>query len=341
MSPKLLAVTSALLLIYSSATHATPIRIVTEALVGTVKRTSSLVATYAAAHTLSGTGGPGLSPGPCVNGSVIGTGKSCQSNDFFGHPTPPGNDGALATAFASSRLLGFDTIAETHTWTTKGDFAVAGAYAKGGKNVDTSGAVQFNLNVKLGRLALTAALDPGWSSYELLISDLDPYSTYAPFDVPTVLLPAEVAEDGTLWNSATTSQALPDETYYWLKLDFNGTTGAFHVQNTSNYLAPGYSLLTNDDFVFDSCISEVDQDGNPVCRPGIVLDPAKYADDQFDLLLPGGSADTLVSVDARQLDYAVPEPISIALFAVGLGALGYTRRRDSRNQHSAEYALGQ
>lgn len=335
MRLKLLAVTSALLLIYSSATHATPIRIATEVLVETVKRTSSLVATYAAAHQISGTGGPGLNPGLCVSGSVIGTGKNCLSSDFFGHPTPPGNDGALASAFASSRLLGFDTIAETHTWSTKGDFAVAGSYAKGGKNVDTSGTVQFNLNVNLGRLALTAAVDPGWSSYELLISDLDPYSTYAPFGVPNTALPAEVAEDGTLWDSVTTNQTLPTERYYWLKLDFNGTTGAFHVQNTSNYLAPGYSLLTDEDFMFDSCISEVDQDSNPVCRPGIVLDPLKYADDQLELLLPGGSADTLISVDALQLDYAVPEPISIALFAVGLGALGHTRRRSSRNQRSA------
>jgi hypothetical protein len=235
--------------VVSPRADANPITVAVEALEATVDRFAAIAITYAAAHTVTGTGAMGS--GLCVDVNILGGTANCASVDSVTHDRPPGNDVALASAFASS---GRNITHDPNTFTDKGDLAIAGAYAKGGGVVRTSGDVSFDITLNLGSVSVNAAADPGLASYGVSVSN-------AGLGALNRTLPPDVIREAVQQNGGPPVQQ-PDGRYYDLRIDFNAETGELRVVNTSQFMTAG-TLLTADDFE-TSLFSVVDPLGNSV-----------------------------------------------------------------------------
>ena len=206
----------------------------------------------------------------------------------------------------------------TNAIARKGDFAVAGAFAKAGLKFSADGGLDFKLGAKLGPLTVTASTDPGITDYHLQISDLG-INQYNRNIVHPLLVDDGLEDDSSLTGAA------PAHVFYDLRIAFNATTGNYTVDNTSDFLSEG-ALLTAADFV-TGMFPELDQFGNTTMMPGITLRDAALGD--FALTLPGSVDPQNISADAMQFAIAVPEPGVLALCCAGLIATGVVRRRSA------------
>jgi hypothetical protein len=282
-----------------------------ERVVGLVGK--SVAATYA--RTGHAAGAPPLKPGGCAKSSATGALVVCDNSDTFTHPTPPGSDVALAHADAVGFRFLFGNVS-TNATAHKGDFAVAGAFAKAGLNFSADGGTDFKLGAKLGPLTLTASTDPGISNYHLQITDLGVNQYNA--DIVHPLLVKDVLE-----TDSSVAGAAPAHVFYDLQVSFNASTGDYTVSNTSDFLSEG-QLLTAADFVVGT-FPELDPFGNTIMMPGITLRDAALGD--FALTLPGSVDPQNISADAMQFAIAIPEPGVLALCGIGLLAGWLVRRR--------------
>lgn len=304
----------------------TEIDLALDALKFTVKRTTSIAITYAAAHTAGGTaGGPGLSPGGCLDFHLTGAGASCGSSDFFPHPPPvgvKGNDVALASAFGSSWALGFRGTATTNATAMKGDFAIAGAYARGGAAAESlsgslasTGLTKASASFSLNGLTISGSKDPTDSFYGFMVTDQDPTvlnQTLLSQEVSGLKLGPLVSADVP----PDLSVGVPSHVFYALFLNLNGATGKLDVLNYGSSVT---TPLTAADF----------EDHSTATTDVMTLKgPGNFTIDiPFEDL---SSSEQAISFDSARFAVAaasVPEPSMLALCAVGLLAmLGHRRR---------------
>lgn len=309
------AVLCTALVVVSCAARAGAINVLLDVESAVSLTAKSIAATYA--RTGHAPAAPPLRPGGCVKTSPSGDPVNCDNSDFFSHPVPPGPDVALAHADAVGFRLLLGNVS-TNAVAMKGDFAVAAAFAKAGIRVSTSPpAAKFTVGGSLGPLTLTASLDPGISYYTLQISDLA-VDQYNQDILPSVL-------SDVLASDSSNQAASPAHVFYDLRIAFNATTGEYSVVNTSDFLSAGV-LLTDADFV-TGLFPTLDPFGNTVMMPGITLRDAALGN--FSLDLPSGVDGQNVSADAMQLAVAVPEPGTLPLFGIALGACWLVRRRRS------------
>jgi hypothetical protein len=303
------------------------IELALDALKFTVKRTTSIAITYAAAHTAGGTaGGPGLSPGGCLDFHLTGAGASCGSSDFFPHPPPigvKGNDVALASAFGSSWALGFRGTATANATAMKGDFAIAGAYARGGAaasaiggSLASTGLTKASASFSLGGLTISGSKDPTDSFYGFMVTDQD----------PSVLNQTLLSEDvqGTKLGPLVSADVPPDLTtglpahvFYALFLRLDGATGNLDVLNY------GLSVTTP--------LTAADFEDHSTAMTSVK--ELKGAGD-FTIDIPFedlASSEQAITFDTARLAVAagaVPEPPTVVLTALGmLVLLGYASWR--------------
>lgn len=240
MSRMMLVTAVAAALTLSRVATGSPISVALDGLKFVVERSTSIATTFAVAHTPTGTGGAGLKPGVCgPSASVTGAGVSCSSSDFFAHPVPPptGNDVALATAFGASWRLGSGGTADASATALKGDFAAAGAYARGGAaasaikgSLADTGLTKASASFSLGGLTITGSKDPGLSFFGFVISDQDPTilnSTLLSEQVLGLSLDSYLSDD----LPAGFSTGVPAHVFWGLFVNLDGGTGTLDVRN--------------------------------------------------------------------------------------------------------------
>lgn len=238
--------------------YAGPIKVALDGLKFVVKNQTSVAMSFAVAHTLGGTGA--ATAGLCgPKFSVTGAGVACNSSDFFAHPLPTGNDSAIANAFGASWLLGFRGTASAFANASKGDFAAAGAYARGGAaasaidgSLASTGLVKASGSFSLGGLTVRGSKDPATAFYGVVVSDQPTLELNQP------LLSTEI--EGMSLESLVLpvlpdelSMGVPDNIFYALLLTLDGATGALDIQNFgSGVISP----ITLSDFTDMSTAAE-------------------------------------------------------------------------------------
>jgi len=298
-----------LISLYASSATATPISVALDALKFVVKNQTSIATTFAVAHTAAGTGaaGSGLC-GPKV--SITGAGVACNSSDFFPHPLPLGNDTAIASAFGASWLLGFKGTATANASALKGDFAAAGAYARGGAaasaiagSLAATGITKASASFSLGGLTITGSKDPTNSFYGFVVSDQNP-----------TILNEELLDESVLGISpdpfisdalpSGLDIGLPDNIFYALFLNLDGASGKLNVLNFGLSVT---SPLTGADF---EDISTSTESAYELKGTGDVNIDIPF----LDLSAP----EQIVTFDEMRLEVAaVPEPTTVLMMLLG------------------------
>ncbi|WP_126445605.1 hypothetical protein [Sulfuricystis multivorans] len=312
--PRIALVISAFVaLSYSTSSAASPIEVSLDALKFVVKNQTSIAASFAVAHTQNGSGEPGSRVcGPKV--SETGDAVSCNTSDFFNHQNI-GNDTAISDAFGISWALGFRGEATAHASVLKGDFAAAGAYARGGAAVTATdgslgatGMTKATASFSLGGLTLRASKkDP--ELYSLLVSDLPLWSLPEDFFDKEI---SGISHNAFITLPPSLSKGVPDHIFWALDLLLDGASGQLTV---SNYGLSVTSPLTSADFIDLSTAAES------------VYQLSGSGDFTIDIpFLDLNAPEQVITFDEMSLTVAaMPEPTSLLLVFLGLACIAGIR----------------
>lgn len=326
---KFMLVATTLTTLCTTNAIATPISVALNALKFVAGRTTSVATTFAVAHTVGGTGAPGSGGcGPRI--SITGAPVSCNSSDFFPHPPPPtvvGNDVAISSAFGTSWALGFGGIATANASASKGDFAAAGAYARGGAaasaiagSLAATGLTKASTSFSLGGLTISGSKDPSNSFYGFVVSDQEPTTLNQDLLEESIF---GISLDSFIPTPTSSgfNIGLPNNIFYALLLNLDGASGKLDVLNFGLSVT---SPLTNIDF---EDISTTDESIFRLKGSGDFTIDIPF----LDLNAP----EQIITFDEMRLDVAaVPEPATILLLGTGIAGIIGSRTKNRKSNRT-------